>query len=439
MLAYPKHESHQASLPARIIGVGNAGVHLADRVAMNAPRGAEIVAVNSDAQSLAASVAPRKSGIGPRATRGLGAGGDPEVGFNAAQESIEELRFAVEGAPVVVIVAGLGGGTGSGAAPVLAEAAREAGAFVLALVTMPFAFEGRRRAAQAGEAVSELSRHAHAVLRFDNDRMADLASPRAGLGETFSAADSLLSESVISFLEMIGGRGPMPLSLGGLLNAIGSGSPAALFGRGEATGDNRAHEAIEGALKSPLLDKGRRFQECRSVVVHVSGPPSLSFSETAAIMAAVGKHIPEESALFLGVSVAADPAACLAVTLLAACGGTTGSELERSPARSKPQVRTAPAHPHPPSAATDASDPPPSAQPESPKPPGRLFADDEAPAAAPAHPKSPEVKKPASTKPKQEVLQFEPVARGRFEKSEPTIVEGQDLDVPTFVRLRGTK
>lgn len=438
MLAYPKNESHQAFLPARVIGVGNAGVHLVDLVAMNTPRGAEIVAVNSDAQSLAASVSPRKSTIGQRTTRGLGAGGDPEVGTNAARESIEEIRFALEGAPLVVVVAGLGGGTGSGAAPVVAEIARESGSFVLALVTMPFAFEGRRRTTQAEEAVLALSRHAHALLRFDNDRMADLASPRAGLGETFSAADSLLSDSIISFLEMLGGRGPMPIGLGGLASAIGHGAPAALFGRGEGLGENRAHEAIEHALRSPLLDKGRSFAECRSVVVHVGGPPSLSFSETAAIMATVGKHVPEEACLFLGVSVVPDPAAPLTVTLLASCGGEVSAAQQPAAARPKAQPSTADKR-TPSGPPADEGHPSPAGGSERPEPPGRLFADEQPATAPPAttRPVATEPKKSTSPKPKQETLQFEPVARGRFEKSEPTIVEGEDLDVPTFLRLRG--
>ncbi|MEX1117330.1 MAG: cell division protein FtsZ, partial [Terrimicrobiaceae bacterium] len=124
MLPYPKNEIPRASLPARIIGIGNAGVQLADRLVMNSPGHAEVVAMNSDAQSLVSAVAPRKSNLGPRATRGLGAGGDPEVGYEAAQESLEEIRFSVEASSTVILLVELGGGTGSGAAPVVAEAAK---------------------------------------------------------------------------------------------------------------------------------------------------------------------------------------------------------------------------------------------------------------------------------------------------------------------------
>jgi cell division protein FtsZ len=484
MLPYPKSDVPPATLPARIIGIGNAGVQLCDRLAMALPGSIEMVAMNSDAQSLTSSVSTRKSLLGQRATRGLGAGGDPEVGFEAARESIEEIRFAVEGASTVILLTGLGGGTGSGATPVIAEAAREAGAFVLALVTTPFSFEGRRRASQATEAETALLQHAHAVIRFENDRMADLSSPRAGIEETFEASDYLLSACVAAFLEMLSGRGPMPVTLGNLMTVLRGGSASALFGRGESQSDNRAFEAVERALKSPLLDRGRMLDDAHSVIVHIGGPPSLSFSETSAIMHEVAKHVPDDAHLFLSVSTVEASSAPLTVTIL-------GNHVENvSPARppapiAKPSPRPfispsptptesprpAPAaKPAPRPAQHPASEPPaPHRRPVSeddllrPKPPGRLFADDDdpAPAAAstltsapvpapsapssdlssllpPAQPPkaSAPPKKSPSNKAKQETLQFEPAARGRFEKSEPTIVEGEDLDVPTFLRAR---
>jgi len=435
MLPYPKNEIPRASLPARIIGIGNAGVQLADRLVMNSPGLAEIVAMNSDAQSLASAVAPRKSNLGPRTTRGLGAGGDPEVGYEAAQESLEEIRFSVEASSTVILLVGLGGGTGSGAAPVVAEAAKEAGAFVLALVTTPFSFEGRRRAAQAAEAEAALQRHAHAVIRFENDRMADLSSPREGISETFHASDRLLTECVASFLEMLNGEGPMPVTLGNLLSVMREGSPSALFGRGEGQGDNRAHEAVERALKSPLLDRGRMLDDANAVVVHVGGPPSLSFSETAAIMRETSKHVPDDAHLFLSVSVTKSASSPVTVTVF-------GNHQGGAPTPSAQSVKTARPAPEPKAAAefvkATKKDPPSAPAPEQkedsarPTPPGRLFADEPpAPVAAPAP-----TKKTAPAKVRQETLQFEPAARGRFEKSEPTIVEGEDLDVPTFLRAR---
>ncbi|MCX7869657.1 MAG: hypothetical protein N2322_06870, partial [Terrimicrobiaceae bacterium] len=387
-MAYPRIEPSAFGLPARVLGIGNAGVHLADRVAMHAPHGVEVVAVNSDARSLAASVAPRKAVLGQRITRGLGAGGDPEIGADAARESLEEIRFAVEGAPLVIVLAGLGGGTGSGAAPLVASAAREAGAFVLALVTMPFAFEGRRRAAQAAQALEALEKTAQAVLRFDNDQMADLTSPKAGLGETFQASDELLSAAVLSFIEMVAGRGPMPIHFGNLVSAFSGGSSLAVFGRGSSSGGNRAHEAIEQALRSPLLDRGRMLEDCQAIVASISGPPSLSFAETAAIMNELGKHVAAEAGLFMGVSLLDDPSAPLSVTLF----GTSGqAAARRSPAlpRQRPEPKAEPAarpRPTPPAAELEPALPedgtavPKSLQSLQPEPPGRLIADPPPPA-----------------------------------------------------------
>ncbi|MEX1119534.1 MAG: hypothetical protein WEB60_12155, partial [Terrimicrobiaceae bacterium] len=299
---------------------------------------------------------------------------------------------------------------------------------------------GRRRAAQAAEAEAALQRHAHAVIRFENDRMADLSSPREGISETFEASDRLLTECVASFLEMLNGDGPMPVTQGNLLSVLREGSSSALFGRGEGHGDNRAHEAVERALKSPLLDRGRMLDDANAVVVHVGGPPSLSFSETAAIMRETSKHVPDDAHLFLSVSVSQTSSSPVTVTIF-------GNHQTGAPASPAPPVRTARPAPEPkaapglqPAKATKKETVPTPApeqneEPLRPTPPGRLFTDDDVPPAhvapAPAAPK-----KPAPTKVRQETLQFEPAARGRFEKSEPTIVEGEDLDVPTFLRAR---
>ena len=497
MQAFPKSEIPRAAFPARILGIGNAGTHLADQLSMSAGTDCEVLAMNTDAQSLFASVTSRKSTLGEKATRGLGAGGDPEIGYEAAQESIEEIRFAVEGASTVILLAGLGGGTGSGAIPTAAAAAREAGAFVLAVVTMPFSFEGRRRDRQATEALEALTAQAHAVIRFDNDRMADLTSPLGGIGETFQASDALLTDCVTSFLEMLNGRGPIPMNLGNLLTVLRDGSSCALFGRGASQSENRAHEAIERALKSPLLDRGRMLDEAEAVVAHVSGPPSLSYAETSAIMQELGRHVPEDARLFLSVSLEDSPARPSPVTVTifgSYAEQPAGRSVERPmPARTaQPAARTS-AAPAPPVAtnpapnlhqADTASETDPPSRPEAaplhedtheappdartqpasddflhPSPPGRLFGEDgtihhppaEPPAATPppappppqkrtarAQPSAAPAKKPTAPKAHQETLQFEPAARGRFDKSEPTIVEGEDLDVPTYMR-RGHK
>ena len=431
MITYPRSDTAVSMPTIRILGLGNAGVHLADRIAMLELDGVDVVALNTDAQSLASSVAPRKIALGEKATRGLGAGGDPELGYEAAQESLSEIRDAVEGAGLIFLCAGLGGGTASGAAAVIAESAREAGATVFALVTSPFSFEGKRRSAQATEAIAALTKQVQALVHFENDRMVELASPRSGIQETFGTSDAMLATCIVSLVDMLRGGGPMPIGLADLLAATGAGSAAALFGRGEATGDNRAHEALEKALKSPLLDRGRLLEESYAVIAHISGPPSLSFAETAAIMRELSKLTPDTAMVFLGVTTLLDASSPVAITILGNYEGDAPAPV-RQPARRAeaaivPQISLEPSEEEEAKPLFNAEPEPEAVAPVAPvtPPPVRKKKEE---SAAP---------KPSPAKVKQETLQFEPVARGRFEKSEPTIVEGEDLDVPTFLRIRG--
>jgi cell division protein FtsZ len=411
MITYPRWlERDTGKEPVlRLLGIGNAGVNIADRIAVRASLPLETVALNSDQQSLNASVASQKTALGPMTTHGLGASGDPERGLEAARESMSEMRQSVQGADVVFLCAGLGGGTGSAATPQLAELARANGSLVIAVVTSPFQFEGRRRSQQAKDAMQEITRHADAVVHFENDRMAEITSPRTEAEETFAACDDILFQSVASLARLISCPGPMAVAVPDLLGVLRSGGGAFLFGSGEADGGNRAHEALEQALRSPLLDRGRLLHEAKKVLVHLSGPRSLAFAEVAAIMQEISKNTSPTSLLHLGVSVSRDESAPLIVTLIGHCGTSTD---------------------------TDKASPLPAAEPVRANPPV-LFAEEAIPprASTPAVSEQPP-SKASSPKVKQEDLPLEPIARGRFEKVEPTIVEGEDLDVPTFLRRK---
>jgi cell division protein FtsZ len=390
----------------RLLGIGNAGVNIADRIAVRASLPLETVALNSDQQSLNASVASRKTALGPMTTHGLGAGGDPEMALEAARESMSELRQSVEGADVVFLCAGLGGGTGSATTPQLAELARANGSLVIAVVTTPFQFEGRRRSQQAQEAMQGIARHADAIVHFENDRMAEITAPRTEAEETFAACDNILFQSVASLTRLISCPGPMAVAVPDLLGVLRSGGGAFLFGSGEADGGNRAHEALEQALRSPLLDRGRLLHDAKKVLVHLSGPRSLTFAEVAAIMQEISKNTAPSSLLHLGVSVARDDSAPLIVTLIGHCGTAAKIEAAAPIPAIEPVRATSPA----------------------------LFAEEAIQSAPP--PSTHAEPKTAAPKVKQEDLPLEPIARGRFEKVEPTIVEGEDLDVPTFLRRK---
>lgn len=448
MISFPKYLDRSQTPVVRLVGLGNAGVNLADRITMAGVPGLETVAINSDQQSLSSSVSPVKVSLGPLTTRGLGAGGDPEIGLDAAKESLPEIEEALAGSDIIFLCAGLGGGTASGAGGMVAEVAKQTGALLLAIVTTPFGFEGRRRTLQAAAAVQEISAHADAVIHFENDRMAELAEPKSGVAETFSACDELLCGCVSAVAHLISAHGPLGVGLPDLLSVLNAGSGGCLFGTGASAGDNRAHEALERALKSPLLDRGRLLDEVASVLVHLSGPPSLSFAEVGAIMQEVARQASEGSMLHLGVSTLQDKNAPVVVTILAKGGAAAPAAAppvrpRPAPAPERPpKPRPVPVEPEPDLPVVSELEPADKAveTPElEPLPEPAPARQPPRPAAPQAAPKPNPAPKPAPPKIKQETLQFEPVARGRFEKIEPTIVEGEDLDVPTFLRLNVKK
>src|SRR5881394_4388263 len=217
---YSLPERQEGFIPIKIVSIGGAGLNALDRTVLDGLERADVVAINTDVQSLASSVAPHKVQLGRSVTRGLGAGGDPELGYQAAVESADEIREALADANVIFICAGLGGGTGSGAAPYVAQMAREAGALVIAFVTLPFTFEGKRRNAQAREALARLNEVAHSVICFENDRMGDIVAPQAGIHQAFAMADTTISQSVRSIVNLIQRPGLIRIGFDDLLAAL---------------------------------------------------------------------------------------------------------------------------------------------------------------------------------------------------------------------------
>jgi cell division protein FtsZ len=413
-----------AEIPRILVaGVGNAGVALVDRLTLAGVSGLDLLAINTDSTSLSSSVASQKILIGSKTARGLGTGGDPEVGAEAAEEAEAELTAALEGARIVIVCAGLGGGVGSGAAPIVADLARSRGALVIVLATMPFSFEGRRRIQQANDAKAELEKAADAFLTFENDRMADLAEPLAGVHETFAASDEVLVDTVTAIASLTTLSGPIRITPADLLAVFRNPGSDTTFGFAEATGSNRANEAVERMLKCPLLSRGKSLTEARSVLVHIVAPADLRLAEIRAIMEAVGRQT--DGQLHLGIGLDGDRAT-LGVSVLATSGGVAPVRAARP---ERPQRMPVPiaVEPEPadlsPDIDPDEAELAPTAANAS-----ELF--DTSPYAV----AKAAAKKPAKTE--QKTLSLDPVARGRFEKSEPTIVGGEDLDVPTFLRQK---
>ena len=450
-------------IPIKVVSVGGAGLNALDRIVLDGLERADVVAINTDVHSLTSSVATRKVQLGRSVSRGLGAGGDPDVGYQAALESAEETREALADARVIFICAGLGGGTGSGAAPYVAQTAREAGALVIAFVTLPFGFEGKRRNAQAREALVRLGEFAHAVVCFENDRMGDLTPPQAGIHQAFAMADMTISQSVRSIVNLIQRPGLIRIGFDDLLAALRTRNSRCLFGYGESDSGNRAHDALTQALKNPLMDRGRMLADAIHVLVQVAGGPAMTLAEVEILMQELGRHVSDQTQILFGAVVDARLGDRLSVTIISSLSAEEEILLQTPPAPSgasaaspvreryqaaatEPEIQTEePIVEVPPLEETVPFEEPvgaetvPVATPISTEPHG-IPARNGEPAMSTPQEKSvawKEEKRPgekSAIPAKQEVLQFEPVTRGRFEKSEPTIIEGEDLDVPTYLR-----
>ncbi len=440
--------SGTSDVRVRIVGLGGAGSNALDRLMLDGVTGAGLIAMNTDVQALTCSVAGEKLQLGANCTRGLGAGGDPEIGYAAAEESLDAIRASLDGAQLVFLCVGLGGGTGSGAARLVGLVARQQGALVISFATMPFAFEGRRRMAQAEEALAALQSVSDIVICFDNDRMGDAVSPRAGVQEAFAAADRTISESVRAVAALTNQKGIVHIGFDDLSTALrgaGRGASRCLFGSGEGEGDNRAHDALARALKSPLMDKGRLLEDAQSVLINVSGGSSMTLNEVQILMEEFGRHVSDQTQILFGTSVDPRLGQKMSVTIISAIAVAESATEEpakpaarresspvamREPERSvepeliREELVAVPAIARP--VEPEPVRAPATAGPEAELLPGPVTAP--APNGRPAAPR----KNPREAK--QEQMQFEPVTRGRFEKSEPTIVDGQDLDVPTFLR-----
>ena len=315
----PYERTRQQTIPisaVKIIGVGGAGANMLDRIALDGMEGAELLACNTDVRTLTSSVAPEKIQLGRNLTKGLGSGGDPALGNQAAQEAELEIRDALRDRKIIFICVGLGGGTGSGAAPLVARLAREEGAFTVVFATTPFNFEGKRRRDQAELALNELSLLANALITFDNTRMGELVLAKQGVHEAFSAADRMISESIRAVTRIVMRPGLVNIGLDDLMAALSSPKSRCLFGSGIAHGENRAQQALKNALVSPLLDRGSLLHDTDTVLVHVCGGEDMTLYELELLMRGLSKHVPESAQILFGTSVDPAMAEALSVTLV---------------------------------------------------------------------------------------------------------------------------
>jgi cell division protein FtsZ len=260
----------------KVVGVGGGGTNAVNRMIAEGLQGVDFVAVNTDAQALMLSEAPKRVRIGDKLTRGLGAGGNPEMGAKAAEESADDLYAVLKGADMVFVTCGMGGGTGTGASPVVARVAKDVGALTIGVVTRPFGFEGHKRSSSAEQGINALKEHVDTLIVIPNDRLLEIVDKRASLQQAFRTADDVLRQGIQGISELITVPGLINLDFADVRTIMAEGG-AALMAVGTATGEDRAVQAAQQAITSKLLDV--TIDGARGILFNVTGGPSMTLFE----------------------------------------------------------------------------------------------------------------------------------------------------------------
>ena len=394
----------------KVVGVGGAGCNAVNRMIVEGIQGVEFVAINTDAQALLLAKAPTKVRIGDKLTRGLGAGGNPEVGRKSAEETAEELYTVLKGADMVFVTAGLGGGTGTGAAPIVAQIAKECGALTIGVVTRPFTFEGGRRMQSAEAGMEMLKEHADTLIVIPNDRLLQIVDKKASLSDAFRMADDVLRQGIQGISELITVPGLINLDFADV-KAIMSEGGAALMAVGHAEGDDRARLAAEQAISSQLLDI--TIDGARGVLFNVTGGPNMTLFEVNQAAAIIRETAHPDVNMIFGAVIDPNMGDQIRITVIA-----TGFERASMPRRiveQRPAANTSrPTTERQPVPISSARPQPERSQPVQNPPVEPRVHETVNVTAAPSTP-------PASINPPE------------F-KAQPTYQE--DLDIPTFLRNR---
>lgn len=299
----------------KVVGVGGGGVNAVNRMIDAGIRGVEFIAINTDAQALLMSDADVKLDIGRDSTRGLGAGADPEVGKQSAEEHRDEIEDSLMGADMVFITAGEGGGTGTGGAPVVAEVARENGALTVGVVTRPFGFEGRRRSVQAEQGIQSLKEAVDTLIIIPNERLLEIADERTGVLEAFGMADLVLSSGVRGITDLITTPGLINVDFADV-KTIMTDAGSAVMGIGSSTGENRASQAADKAISSPLLETS--MEGARGVLLSISGPEDMTLHEISTAATIISDHCDSDANIIFGAVVDDSLGSEMKVTVIAA-------------------------------------------------------------------------------------------------------------------------
>lgn len=415
------------SVAIKVIGLGGAGGNAVDRLKMDNLDRLQLAVINTDLQALNASPVSEKVLIGAAVTRGLGAGGDPDLGFDAAESDREKIAAAVQGCDLVFLIAGMGGGTGSGAAPIVADIAAEAGALVIAFVTMPFSFEGGRRTKQAEDGLQALRRSCDAVIPLPNDVLLQEAAEGETALDSFARADAWVGRAVRSVWSMLFRTGLINLDFATLRQAFHTRGGKTLFGLGQGEGPEAVAQAIENLGLCPLLATPEFSRKADRLLVNIVGGTDLTLARVNEIMSAVTERFGRESHVIMGAVIDEDLQGRVEICVIG-----TSDIGGRLPARRPPAQRPRSAAGPAPSAATPATAP----TAVSATTPGEGTTVSAGAMAGPARrtEKSSRNAVPVSTAQEELVFPGSDDNRGNFGRTDRNLFEGQDLDVPTYLR-----
>jgi cell division protein FtsZ len=318
----------------KVIGVGGGGSNAVNRMIAEDVKGVEFIVANTDVQALSTSKAETKIQLGPKLTRGLGAGSDPSVGTKAAEESEESISQALQGADMVFVTAGMGGGTGNGAAPIVAKIAKDSGALTVGVVTRPFTFEGPRRAKYAAEGVSALKENVDTLIVIANNRLLEMVDKKTPMMEAFQEADNVLRQGVQGISDLITSPGYVNLDFADVKTVMQN-TGSALMGVGAATGENRTAEATKKAISSPLLEVS--IDGAKQVLLNITGGPDMSLFEAQDASDIVAQAATSDVNIIFGTSIDEGLGDEIKVTVIATGIETTPEDLMSSNNSRKPR------------------------------------------------------------------------------------------------------
>jgi cell division protein FtsZ len=393
----------------KLLGIGGAGCNILKHIGGRSDllTGAVVIVIDTDARSLAG-IDAEKIQIGSSVTHGLGAGGDVELGARAAQQDAERIEAVAQNTDIIFLAAGLGGGTGGGAAPVIARLAKSQGALVLTFVAMPFSFEGERRRQQALASLEQLKTQADAVICVPNDKLFKLMGENASVVDAFKRGNELIVTGAQAIWQLLSREGLINLNFADLRAALAAKHCEGIFSCGDGHGPDKARDAVKALMESPLLDGSETLARAEGMLISILGGPDLTLADVQRAVEPISR-VATRAQIIMGAAVDEQFKGKLSITLIASTNAATGRVAQPTQSRF-PIARTA-----------------------------SIIRAPATPAATPAPPLPSSAAQAVATRkavsaPKQETLPLEGASRGRFDKSEPTLYEGEDLDIPTFLR-----